>query len=440
MATLLSRGSVILAALLLGRAAFASDATDRHRWQIEVDAGYGSVNSNLGAWPDGGLGKLRHPDNGDGPNAARAFLEYRGRISPTWSAIVIADYVDDASSGLGLTEAFVDWRPIPRSKNQHRIRLGAFYPPLSLENVDTGWESPYSDSYSAINTWLGEEIRPIGAEWSLRRRLGPLGSPQELEVFAAGFYGNDPAGTLLFWRGWSLHDRQTRLNDRLPMPPMPQWNLQGTITGFRDQFVEPFEEIDHDPGLYAGVEWRYARRARLQLAHYDNRADPHAFDHGQWGWHTEFTQIALQVSLPWDIGLIAQWLEGSTHWITGARANGTLSAAAELVEDAFDARFLLLTRVLRGVHRLSIRYDDFAMPREHASEPLTSDDGQAWTLAYRFEPSARWSGGLEWLEIESRRDLWSRLYSRPERATERQLRLTVTFRLGAPDTSRGRQM
>ena len=84
-------------------------------------------------------------------------------------------------------------------------------------------------------------IRPIGAEWSMRRRFGYAGSPHELGAFAAPFYGNDPGGTLLFWRGWALHDRQTRLNDRLPMPPLPVWNWTGTIVGSTPQSVEPFE-------------------------------------------------------------------------------------------------------------------------------------------------------------------------------------------------------
>jgi hypothetical protein len=432
MATVLTRLSVAVA---LGAAAVALPAAepgDRHRWRIEMDAGVVSRDSTLGAWTDGGIGKLRYGEDDDGMNAARVLFDYRGRITPTLATTIVADYVADASTGLDLTEAFVDWRPIPTSANQHQVRFGAFYPPLSLENVDPGWQSPFSYSYSAINTWIGEEIRPIGAEWSLRRRLGFEGSPHELRAFAAGFYGNDPAGTLLFWRGWSVHDRQTRLNDVLPMPPLPTWNWSGVIVGHTPQFVEPFEEIDDAPGAYAGIEWRYARRVLLQLSAYDNRADPNAFRDGQWGWQTKFAQVAMQVSLPWDIGLLAQWLEGETYWITGARANGTLSPVAEFVEDAFDAKYVLLTRMFGGAHRVTLRYDDFGMARNDAVPPLTVDDGHAWTFAYRYERSARLSAGLEWLEIESRRDLWSEFYFSDERATERELRLQVSLRLGAP--------
>ena len=198
-------------ALIAGTAVGAE--SDRHDLKLDVSAGYVSATTDLTAWPEGGLSKLRITE--DGLTVFRAFADYRGRLTPTLQARVIADYVDDGSSGIDLTEAYVDWRPIPSSPNQHQVRFGAFYPPFSLENGDSGWQSPFTYSYSAINTWLGEEIRPVGAEWSLRRRFERFGNAQEIRAFAAGFYGNDPAGTLLYWRGWGLHDRQSRLNDEL---------------------------------------------------------------------------------------------------------------------------------------------------------------------------------------------------------------------------------
>ncbi len=79
------------------------------------------------------------------------------------AARIVADYVDDASGGVDLTEALLEWRPVPRSRNQQQLKIGAFYPSLSLENGDRGWQSPFTYSYSAINTWLGEEIRPFGS-------------------------------------------------------------------------------------------------------------------------------------------------------------------------------------------------------------------------------------------------------------------------------------
>jgi hypothetical protein len=431
MGTLLRPVVCAVGALALGRAALGVESGDRHRWELQVDAGYVAADSPFGSWTEGGLGKLRYAETNDGFVSSRIFAAYHGRIANTWSATVVGDYVDDASSGVDLSEAYFEWRPIPTSRNQHQLRVGAFYPPLSLENVEAGWQSPFTYSYSAINTWLGEEIRPVGAEWSLRRRLGYEGSPHELRTFAAAFYGNDPAGTLLFWRGWSLHDRQSRLNDTLPMPPRPVFDYSGAVVGHVSQSVEPFEETDHDPGYYGGLEWRYARRVLVQVARYDNNADPSSFANGQWGWDTAFTHVAVQVSLPGQLGLIAQRASGETDWISGTRTDGTISTFAEYVQDDFDSEFVMLTRLFGGNHRIALRYDRFEISRDEAPPELLADDGDAWTLSYRYEHSARLQAGIEWLRIESHRDLWPLFYFMPGRATETEVRAQLSYRLGS---------
>lgn len=411
----------VLGALALA-ALSASAQSDRHEIFLDASAGFISTSTDFGAWTDGALGKLRHAD--DGLTGFRLFGEYHARITPTLRARVAADYVDDASGGLDLTEAVIDWRPIPRSRNQHQLRFGAFYPSFSLENGDRGWQSPFTYSYSAINTWLGEEIRPFGAEWSLRRRLEGFRSNHEIRVFAAAFYGNDPAGTLLFWRGWSLHDRQTRLNDELAIPPLPFTTAP--------QRLAPFQEIDDRAGAYAGVEWRYGRRALVQLARYDNRADPYSFSSGQWGWATDFNHLAVQISLPGEIGLVAQRLDGATEWIPGARADGTFEPWAFFAHDEIESRFVLLTRRLGKAQRLTLRYDTFSIERPAAAPVLHSDGGHAWTLSYRIEPTERLTGGVEWLRIDSRRDLLPMFYATPAAQTEHQLRLQFSYRLAAP--------
>ena len=95
----------------------------------------------------------------------------------------------------------------------------------------------------------------------------------------------------------------------------------------------------------------------------------------------------------------------------------------------------MLTRLVRGAHRVSLRYDAFDMHRtEGPPAGLQSDDGHAWTLAYRYEHSARWSGGIEWLQIDSARDNWAFFYASygaPKHATETEIRLQMTLRVGA---------
>jgi hypothetical protein len=403
-------------------ASCASAQSDRHELSFDASAGYVAASTNLTAWTDGGLGKLRYVD--DGVETFRLFGEYRGRISPTLRTRIVADYADDASSGLDLTEALLEWRPVPRSRNQQQVKLGAFYPSFSLENGDRGWQSPFTYSYSAINTWLGEEIRPVGAEWSLRHRFDGVHAAHELRTFAAAFYGNDPAGTLLFWRGWSLHDRQSRLNDRLEIPPLPSQT--------RPQRLQPFMETDHRPGVYAGLEWRYAQRALVQFARYDNRADPWSFSDGQWGWGTNFDHLAVQVGLPAQLGLVYQWLDGTTEWLTAAQPTGARLPMSEHVHDRFYSQFVLLTRKVGPNQRFAVRYDQFETERPASVPVLQADDGHAWTLSYRVEPTERVSGGIEWLRIESRRDLWPAFYSTAREQTEEQLRLQLSYRLAAP--------
>lgn len=427
MGELLRRLAAGTAIAAISGTAFGADFGDRHDWRIEAQLGLPSADSDLETWTEGGLGKLRFPSSDTGLQGNRIFVEYRGQIATTlWSRAVL-DYVDGPSSGLGFTELYLDFRPVPKSASQHQFRFGAFYPPFSLENGDSGWTSPFTTSFSTINSWYGEEIRPLGAEWTLRRRLGL--SPHELAVFAAGFYGNDSAGTLLFWRGFAVHDRQTRFNDRLSMPPGPVVTPDGTLLGFAPQQVEPIAEIDGTPGYYAGLEWRYARRALVSWAIYDNRADPYAFGGGQWAWDTRFYNLAAQLSVTPKIGLVAQWMRGTTEWLVMANRDGAVTPITFLAEDHFDAQFMLFTRQVAGRQRVTLRYDRFEMKRPGV---FTSDSGHAVTLAYEYAHSNRLSAVIEYLRIDSSRDLWTWFYDTPQQNTERQLRLQFNLRLLAP--------
>lgn len=400
---------------------------DAHQWTLNADFAAGAADTRLHSWSEGGLGRLRFDEAGRGSSTGRLFAEYRGRITPTLWADVVVDYVPDASTGVDATEAYLEWRPLPKSPSRHRWRIGAFYPPFSVENGGNGWSSPLTISSSAVNTWLGEEVRPLGVQWSMRRPLGFTGSPHELGAFAAGFYGNDPAGTLLFWRGWAVHDRQTRLGDALPLPPQ---RLGEDPEGALQHELEPVHEIDGRPGFYAGVQWRYARRVALRLAHYDNRADPGAFDDGQWGWRTRFLHASAQIELPRRVGLLAQRLHGDTDWIVGTTTEGALPPDARLVSDEIDAWFVLLTRPIGERHSVTLRYDDFDYRRTGTS--LAPDSGRARAVAYRYRASPRLSLGLEWLQIDSERDLNPVLFGAERRARERLLQLKLTLTAGSP--------
>ena len=369
-----------------------------HSWLVQTNASFVMVDSDDTGWLNGGLGKLRYDETEPNLTVDRLLIEYRGAVTPTLLAHVVMDYMDDGSTGFDLQEGYVEWRPVPRSPNRHRFKLGAFYPRLSLENIASGWETPFSISSSAVNTWIAEELKLLGMEWSLQRRLGGPGSPHELDLSAAAFYGNDPTGTLLAWKGWGIHDRQTRWNEQVPLPPLPQLQPGTRLRENQAPLAEPFLEIDHAPGYLASAEWRYARRASIQIARYDNHTDPLTVADGQYGWATDFDQIAVQLSLPWDVGLMAQWMSGST-----AMGPFLSFLGSRVVYNEFEARYVLLTRMQNG-HRLTLRYDDFSVEDE---DGLPMDDnnesGDAVTLAYVYDHSPNLQLAVEWLRIDSDR-------------------------------------
>ncbi len=86
---------------------------------------------------------------------------------------------------------------------------GAFYPPMSLENRATGWETPYTLTPSPISSWIGEEIRTIGLEGQVDWLGTRTGHSFDLQLTGALFGWNDPAGTMIALNGFVLDDRQT---------------------------------------------------------------------------------------------------------------------------------------------------------------------------------------------------------------------------------------
>ena len=398
-------------------------ADSAHSWLVQSHASFVVVDSDDTGWLDGGFGKLRYDEADSNATFDRLLIAYRGALTPTLLAHVVVDYMDDGSSGFDLQEGYLEWRPVPRSPNRHRFRLGAFYPRLSLENVASGWETPFSISASAINTWIAEELKLLGAEWALQRRLGGPGSPHEFEFFTALYYGNDPTGTLLAWKGWGVHDRQTRWNERLPLPPTPQLQAGTRLREKQAPWAEPFLEIDHAPGYLAGIEWRYARRASIQLARYDNRTDPTVSANGQYGWETDFDQLALQVGLPWNLGFMAQWMRGNTKMGSFIPVFGS-----HAVDNDFEARYAMLTRQQNG-HRFSLRYDDFSVDNlDGLPMDDNSESGDALTLAYIYDYSPRLQLAVEWLQVDSDRP--ARQYiGLPSSSTETSVRAQLRWRL-----------
>ncbi len=404
----------------------AAEGSDRHHIEGAVDLSFYIADSELDSWLRGGGGKLRYDEHHDGVRLNRMFVDYTGRISPTWSGRVSFNANNDVAEKLDVLEAFLEYRPVPRSNWRFRSRLGAFYPRLSVENPVAGWSNPYALSNSVINAWIGEELRAVGAEVRVVRDIN--GSrPQQIALEAAAYGYNDPLGATLTWHGWAAHDRQTGITGAVPMPAVSvihPWAPGGQPI----PRAEPFKEIDNRPGFYVGAQWRWDRRLLVRVHHYDNHADPLAISGDDYAWKTWFDHIAVQAALPWEIGLLAQWLDGST--IMGP------DLGPWHVQDVdFNASFLMLPRAVNR-HRVSVRYEWFDLQPFNDPAAITNQDkGNAIAVAWLYTLTDSLRLGAEWQQIRSTHCKTDTCYwvfnGLPRKTNESQLQFSLRWSFGS---------
>jgi hypothetical protein len=402
---LLSRKTILLASALgLSAGAHAAD------WDLSLDVRAVSSDGRS-SFLDNGQGKLRFDSKHEGIQLGRLRAALDQPLGEVFSAHVEASMWDlDDKNPVDLTEAFLEYRPYPRAGFRSRVRLGAFYPPMSLENRARGWETPYTITPSAISSWIGEEIRAIGVEGQLEWLGTRTGHDFDLQLAGALFGWNDPAGTMLSVHGFSLHDRQTTLFGRVGAPPESPGAAK----------KEVFHEIDHRPGYYLGAQARYRDRAVLEILHYDNRADPRVAAPAirDFAWETTFDAAGLRMETSSDWTVLLQALDGETiiapfTWFTWD----------------FDAQSALIARRF-GAQLVSARYDRFAVKFEGDPAAPGSEHGHAWTLAYSLERGDRWRFAFEWLRVRSDVPARAAYLAEPALATESKIELSARYSLG----------
>jgi hypothetical protein len=359
---------------------------------------------------DGGLGTLRYDSEHDGVQVGRLRAALTQPLGDVWALKLDASYFgQDDAHPVSVTEAFLEYRPYPLDGWRTRVRIGAFYPPVSLEDTAAGWSSPYTLSNSALNSWIGEEIRTIGIEGKLEWLGTRLGHDFDFGATAGVFGWNDPAGVVVATGGFSLNDFQTP--------------LFGYVGGRGSQVFpenELFHEIDGHAGYYVGAEARYLDRVTLLALHYDNRADPSAeTSNGIYAWDTHFNSAGLRVDTAGGWTAIIQWMAGTT----------SVEPDGEYAAWPFYARFALISRQW-GRNTLSARYDIFGVDSS-AEYNFGDEDGHAWTVAYIFNQSAHWRFALEWLHVTSEVASRAVLLNEPTFARENQTQLSVRYTIGS---------
>jgi hypothetical protein len=315
------------------------------------------------SWVKGGQGKFRF----GGGNGNARFVEAVGEANATLldglSAQVSARLEPTDSAGLDLLEAYLLYAPRPEGGISWSVKAGAFFPSISLENDDIGWSSPYTLTPSAINSWIGEEIRTLGAEANMRWTMGGAGT---LVATGALICCNDEAGIMVADRGWAMDDRPTGLFERVHMPDAT-FRLFHAPTPF---YSGMFDEIDNRPGWYGGLTWQLPDGlGKLTALRYDNRADPAAITTRDTAWETKFWSFGARTNVE-GVLLIAQHLAG----YTAVEVRGTEFATK------FQSAFVLASYDLDD-WRFSLRGDLFQTRRLGAAPSPFSEDGDAFTAA-----------------------------------------------------------
>jgi len=186
--------------------------------------------------------------------------------------------------------------------------------------------------------------------------------------------------------------------------------------------VQEFREIDGRAGIYGGVELRYLDRVLVRALHYDNQANPSAFDPilGAHAWETRFDTVGIRAELPGGWTGIYQWLEGETY----------VSPVGVEYQWAFNTSYALLSKRI-GKHTLSARLDAFSVSPA-ASTPFGTQTGHAGSVAYVYQHDTHLRITLEWLRVRSYESNRMLFLGESPFATESAVTLAVRYAIGTP--------
>ncbi|MET0226624.1 MAG: hypothetical protein ABW187_09300 [Dokdonella sp.] len=329
------------------------------------------------SWTAGGLGKTRFGAGGTQAMCAQGGLVGRWQITPSMVAVADLQYVTKGPDNASVLEAYLRYRPVSTTRWRTSLKVGEFFPPISLENTAIGWTSPWTLTPSAINSWVGEELRGFGAEGQLEWRT-PHGS---LTAVAAALRSNDPAGELLSARGWSLSDLTAGWGTRVREPDVYAIGNHAAVP----LRFNPFLENDARLGWYAGGSWQASGSGTFSVLRYDNRADPSSHSSGVspvFSWRTRFWSVGAQTD--WrNLTVLAQAMSGSTD---------VAPVPAFSSSTPFRAAYVLLGYTF-GRWRLAVRVDGFStdqLPR--SLDRRAREHGSAGTCAVNWKP-------VEWLRL-----------------------------------------
>jgi hypothetical protein len=339
-------------------------------------------------WLQGGTGAL---GSGDGVALEGRFglTTQHGLWRARLSALARSERSGSGGRRGGLLEALLDYGAL--DSEGYRWRAGFGFAGTSRENVEEFWQTPYTLSLSALNSWIGEEFRPIGVDYT-RRQVFESGSA--LDISAGVFIGNDTGPAVLSWRGYALHNRLSVYGESLPLPRLNSLRRSDQFGAQRSAGSQPFgPDLDGRPGY--SVRMRYAVPEGVVLSAFfaDNRGDRDLHDGDEYAWDSQFLILGVDLPIGLDWKLLAESQHGSTQMGFAPGAN----VAAD-----FHAHYVLLS-YSSGAWQYSTRLERFGVREvDFSAAENNQQKGEAATAAilYRHDD---WLLGLEVQHAKIRR-------------------------------------
>ena len=369
---------LILVTLALTAPAFAQSAFQLHGFLSAREI----YTSGQPWWLQGGFGRF---DTGASDvNDHRMVTLGVAQIGAEWAPVSWLDLHahgvarrDQQGSGgkrAGLVEAYVDLH-----SEHFQLRAGQFFLGTSRENTDPLWTSPYTVNFSPLNSWIGEEFRPVGVDLAWRPSF-------YVTAGATAFRNDDTLGALLAWRGWSVGNRLTVYNEVLPLPPL--FSLPTDFAKQRHDGTVPFEkDLDGRTGISGRIRFQLPERAMMQLTRVDNRGDRELY-RGEYSWQTHFNIAAAQIGLTSPATLAGEYCWGATG----------MGVPPHFVQMDF-ATWYLLTSYKRGNDRYSIRFDTFSTNDRDGVAENNSEHGHSWVLAWMHDLKPNVRLGTEFAQV-----------------------------------------
>lgn len=348
-----------------------------------------AYNDGEASWTEDGIGKTRFGNGDDTLSAhiAEAGLVWRPRLSWTLTGYAHLQHTDTQDDPVGLVEGFVRYKPLPRSAWRWSGRAGVFFPPVSLEHEEEAWGTRFGLSPSAINSWIGEEIKGTGIEVTVEREIGG----HELAVTGGVFGYNDTTAVLLRYRGWGLHDVKTNARGGYDVTIYP-----GHVGR-----VQPFEETDNRPGYYLRLDWSPAPGVAFNAIRWDNNADLESRNSRIRAWLTRFWNVGTEIELDDRHRLLGQVMTGTTA------VGEELIPGRNMIDLHYSSAYAMLVRE-DGPHIWTARAEVFdTEERSSGTSPDFSEEGWSVTGSWRFERENGQRFEAEIIHVQSDRPLRS---------------------------------